>query len=79
MVIKDQRELIRARPDGQHGRVIDPWAAMYEHQRIAVSDDLYKERDISNGDGGKLLPSQKTARCPHPILSACPFVRFSIR
>jgi hypothetical protein len=30
MVIKDQREVIRATPEGQQGGVIGPWAAMHE-------------------------------------------------
>jgi hypothetical protein len=51
MVVKDQREVIRAWPEWQHGYVICTRATMHEYQRIAVSVDFHEEGHAPNGRG----------------------------
>jgi hypothetical protein len=43
MIVEDQREVIRARPEGQQSGVIDAGTAVHQQQRITVSDDFYEE------------------------------------
>jgi hypothetical protein len=57
MIIENEREAIRQRPEGQHAGVICPRAAVHQRQWEALPHDFDEERNVSNRDGRHwLLP-----------------------
>jgi hypothetical protein len=47
VVVEDERELIRARAEGQQGGVIEPWATMHHHHWVTVANGLHEEGNVS--------------------------------
>src|SRR6188472_108005 len=57
MVVEDHRKAVRQLPERQQGPVICPGAAVHQQERMAASDDVDEQFNVSNGDLRHSRPS----------------------